>query len=143
MRQKDIMLLDVRFRHVLIDILGILRGKLSIDVQVLETRRDRTRQKMLRKQGASKVNIGWHQFGLAADLGIFADGVYQVDDRLGRYLKLGFVAMAFGCRWGGNWDMDKHIGEGGENDLGHVEYHPGFTLSQYIEAGEQWPALAG
>ena len=143
MRQKDIMLLDPRFRSVLIDILSICRNKLGINVDILETLRDRTRQKKLRKQGASKVNVGWHQFGLAADLGIFVDGVYQVDDRLGKYLKLGFVAMAFNCRWGGNWDMDNHIGEGGENDLGHVEYHPGFTLAQYIEAGEKWPALVG
>jgi len=143
MRRKDIMLLDVRFRSVLIDILSICRNKLNISVDVLETLRDRERQKMLRKQGASKVNVGWHQFGLAADLGVFVDGVYQVDDRLGRYLKIGFVAMAFGCRWGGNWDMDNHIGEGGENDLGHIEYHPNFTMQQYIDAGEKWPALAG
>jgi len=120
-----------------------MRGKLGLDVKVLETLRDGRRQKMLRKQGASKVSVGWHQFGLAADLGIFVDGVYQVDDRLGRYLKLGFVSMAFNCRWGGNWDMDKHIGEGGENDLGHIEYHPGFTISQYISAGEHWPIEVG
>lgn len=143
MRRKDIMLLDARFRPIVIDILSVCRGKLGINIVILETLRNRERQKMLRKQGASKISVGWHQFGLAADFGVFVDGVYQVDDRLGRYLKFGFVAMAFGCRWGGNWDMDKHIGEGGENDLGHIEFHPSFTLQQYIDAGEQWPALAG
>ena len=141
MRQSDLSLLNTVFRTRLLNLLYVLRfyalsaeEQKHVVIRVLETGRTQKRQRDLRKSGASKVNLGWHNVGLATDIGVLIDGAYQTDDAKGYYLRFGLLAMAFGFRWGGNWDQDKNIGEGGENDLGHVEYHPGFTLAQYIAA---------
>ena len=141
MRQDDLSLLNTAFRVRLVSLIYIFHfyaldeaERQRIHIRVLETGRTQKRQRELRKKGASKVNLGWHNVGLAADVGVFVDGVYQTEDSLGYYLRFGLLAMAFGMRWGGNWDQDKNIGEGGENDLGHVEYHKRFTLAQYVAA---------
>lgn len=112
----------------------VVNDILKIDARFHETLRDRIRQGELEASGASKNKVGWHNFGRAWDFGVYINGIYQRDDRSGLYLKCGFIGMALGCRWGGNWDMDKNIGEGNENDLGHLEFHPGLTLDQMVIA---------
>lgn len=121
--------LEPGFRSVFIRFLRICRDDLWLDVRIIETLRGAKRQADLLAAGKTKNVIGWHQYGRAADVGVFVDDRYQTDDASGLYLKVGFVAMAVGLRWGGNWDQDKNIAEPGESDLGHVEYHPGLTLA--------------
>lgn len=112
--------------------LHIMHDDLGLSVKIVETLRTPERQAELKGQGASKVSVSWHQFGLAFDFAVFDDrGIYQTDDRLGIYLKGGKVGEVLGCVWGGGWQNFK--------DLGHLEHHPGFTMAQYqaaLKSGE-------
>jgi len=134
--------LDVRFQPIAQSWQEIMTGYVvpvrfrGYVVRRLETRRTLARQSSVLADGASNLKIGWHNFGLALDFGVFApDGTYEKDDRTGIYRAAGFVAMALGMRWGGNWDRDTNIEEPGENDRGHIEYHPdGVTLDSLKEA---------
>jgi hypothetical protein len=113
-------------------LLRLVKDELGIDARVHETLRSLERQDAVETAGASKNKVGWHNFGLALDIGCYVDGKFQEDDAKGLYLKCGFIGMALGFRWGGNWDQDRNIAEAGENDFGHFEYHPGSTLQQLI-----------
>jgi len=75
--------------------------------------------------GLSQVKIGWHQYGLALDFGIFNNsGVQYVTDGTDqRYRLVGEIAKRAGCIWGGDWQRP---------DWDHIEWHPGFTLGHYI-----------
>lgn len=74
--------------------------------------------------GLSQINLGWHQFGLALDVAIITkEGSYVKDGTDLRYAIFGEVAMKQGCIWGGSWTHP---------DWDHAEFHPGFTLAQYI-----------
>lgn len=122
-------LLHDDFKPIAVKFVRIVREDLGIDARVLETLRTVKRQAEVLAGGFSKNAIGWHQYGRALDFGVFIDGVYQVDDKSGLYLRCAYVGMALGCRTGYNWDQDKNIGEPREDDLGHIEYHPGLTLA--------------
>lgn len=75
--------------------------------------------------GLSKVNLGWHQMGLAMDVAVLTpEGAYVKDGEDGRYRTFGMVAVKHGCVWGGNWTNFK--------DYPHCEWHPNFTLTQYL-----------
>ena len=112
--------------------LHVVRQDLQIDARIIETLRTEERQAEVAAAKASKSLVGWHNVGLAWDFACFQDGVYQKDDKFGLYKRCGMVGMALGCRWGGNWDQDTTFMEAGENDLDHLEYHPGFTLQQFL-----------
>ena len=106
--------------------LHIVRDDLKIDARVVETIRDPSRQKQLMEDGRSDVKIGWHQVGLAWDFlcfdewgGIIHDGEHP------DYSKCGLIAQALGCKW------PIYIGRN-RKDAGHIEYHPGFTLQQFL-----------
>ena len=75
--------------------------------------------------GLSSVMVGWHQYGLALDYGIFdANGQkYVTDGTDPRYRLVGEIAKRHGCVYGGDWHKP---------DWDHIEYHTGFTLSQYL-----------
>lgn len=89
--------------------------------RLMETFRSKERQADLEAGGKSKVKVGWHNYGLAVDFGLFGDmGVYITDGDHPAYLACGQVAEAFGCVWGGRWT--------GFKDSGHIEWHPGKTL---------------
>lgn len=82
-------------------------------------------QAAAKSAGKSKVSLGWHQFGLALDVAVInAEGVYVSDGRDERYRIFGMAAMEHGAIWGGNWPNFP--------DPGHCEYHPNFTLAQYL-----------
>lgn len=91
-------------------------------VRITETLRDTVRQEELAAKGASKVKVGYHNFGRAFDFAIFDDhGVYETNDSQGVYLACGQIAEALGCEWGGRWETFK--------DLGHVQFRPdGVTI---------------
>src|SRR5437899_1999096 len=105
--------------------LHIVRDDLHIDARVLETLRSEQRQKDLQASGASLVKFGWHQVGLALVWACFRDGQYITDGNDRLYEQCGQVAEALGCVWGGRWGRLK--------DSGHWEYHPGFTLAQFLD----------
>lgn len=72
----------------------------------------------------SQVSLGWHQFGLAMDVAVLTpEGKYVTDGEDGRYTTFGMVAMKHGCIWGGSWT---------KSDPDHCEWHPNFSLSQYL-----------
>jgi hypothetical protein len=102
------------------------RDESGIDVRLHETFRHPQRQEELQKAGASGVRLGWHNFGLAWDFGVYEDGRYVGDGEDPRYDRCGDVAVSLGCKW------PIFIVRNGKKvrDSGHVEYHPGFTLAQ-------------
>lgn len=104
--------------------LDICKSKLLIDVRVIETLRPEDRQKELAATGKSLVPFGWHNVGLAWDFAVFRDGKYLTDDASGLYTKCGLIGEALDCVWGGRWQRLK--------DYGHLEWHPGFTLQQFL-----------
>ena len=86
--------------------------------RILETRRDRARQADLLAHDASRVKVGYHNFGLALDWAVFdPKGLYLGDDSTGVYTAGGLIAEALGCEWGGRWISLK--------DYGHLQYRPG------------------
>jgi len=106
--------------------LHIVRDDLGIDARVMETLRDPARQKELQKTGKSDVKMGWHNVGLAWDYLCFnSNGAIIHDGDHWDYQRCGHIAQALGCRW------PIHL-KSGAKDAGHIEYHPGFTLSQFL-----------
>lgn len=121
----DLSGLHPKFRPIAEKWLHVCDDDLGLNIRVIETLRTPERQAQLQAKGLSQVKLGWHQYGLALDFACFGpDGAYLRDDRLGYYRKAGLVAEAFDCTWGGSWVRLK--------DLGHIEFHPGFTLDQYL-----------
>lgn len=105
--------------------LHIIRDDLGIDLIVTETLRSKERQAKLAGGGKSDVTLGWHNVGLAWDTLILVGGVVQHDDRDGLYTVAGHIWQALGCKW------PIHIKSG--TDWGHAEFHPGFTLQQFLD----------
>lgn len=62
-----------------------------------------------------------HNFGVAADIGLFKDGKYLSESPL--YRTAGAVGKSLGLNWGGDW-------KGSIVDEPHFEYPTGLTLSQ-------------
>lgn len=107
--------------------LHIVTDDLKIDARIIETLRTRRRQEALQARGVSQVKLGWHQVGAAWDFGCFRNGVYVTDGGDSLYEKCGLVGEALWCTWGGRWGHLK--------DSGHLEYHPGATLQQWLNHG--------
>lgn len=104
--------------------LHIIHDDLGIDLIATETLRSKERQAALNKSGDSDVSLGWHNVGLAWDTLILVNGIVQHDDSSGLYTKAGHIWQALGCRW--PIKLLRGV------DFGHVEYHPGFTLQQFL-----------
>jgi len=121
MRITDVNLLAEPFKANFVRFWTVLTVDLKIDARIGETIRPRADQPALVAAGLSKSTVSKHEFGRAVDLDIFLNGVWQPDDKSGLYLRMGFLAMAFGFRWGGNWDRDRNIAEKGEFDFRHIE----------------------
>jgi peptidoglycan L-alanyl-D-glutamate endopeptidase CwlK len=98
-------------------------------VRITETRRDAIRQEALAAQGASKLKLGYHNFGLGLDFAVFDDhGVYEVNDSQGVYSAAGHIAKALGMEWGGDWQTFK--------DYGHLQFRPdGCTIETLTTGG--------
>lgn len=81
-------------------------------------------QQLAKANGLSQVSLGWHQFGLAMDVAIITpEGSYVSNGEDDRYRIFGEIVTAHGCIWGGNWTHP---------DWDHAEWHPNFTLTQYL-----------
>lgn len=93
-------------------------------VELIEGVRDLAVQAEKKAAGLSGVTIGWHQFGLAFDYGIFENGKYIEDGSDRRYEKAVYAMTANDPQLisGASWRKP---------DVDHIEWHPGFTLAQY------------
>lgn len=99
------------------------------------TFRSLSEQAAAKAAGLSQVSIGWHQVGLALDVAIVTPGGSYVSDGADpRYGIFGRIALAHDCIWGGSWV---------HQDYDHAEWHPGFTLQQYLSWLTQHAAPAG
>ena len=107
----------------------MVEDDLGIDLLIVETLRSKERQAMLLGSGDTDIKLGWHNVGFAWDTLIYHNGKVQHDDKLGLYTKAGYIWQALGCRW--PIKIRKGI------DLGHVEWHPGFTLQQFLNGAKQ------
>lgn len=88
------------------------------------TFRSMSDQAAAKAAGLSQVNLGWHQMGLALDVAILGpQGQYVTDGEDERYALFGRAALQHDCIWGGHWTHP---------DWDHAEFHPGFTLAQYL-----------
>lgn len=68
----------------------------------------------------ARAGYSLHNFGIAADIGLFAGGAYIAESSY--YDALGAIGEKLGLEWGGHWSsiLDKP----------HYQIHTGFTLAQ-------------
>ena len=96
------------------------------ELRILETYRSQTRQSQLFTEHATQLRVvGCHGYGVAADFGVFIDGIYQGDNK--PYVFLKGLARKYGLISGQDWG---HAKEGGFVDSGHVQRVPVWRQSQ-------------
>ena len=102
---------EIQAFKLLQDSLQIRIEKLGWTMRYLQTARDLKRQQQLNSSGRSKVQLSFHNFQLAADIGLYVRRKYL--KRSSRYLRLGQEAKSIGLFWGGDFV--------GFPDPGHVQ----------------------
>lgn len=107
-------------------ILGETQAKLgSSTVRPLSTFRTLAEQAAAKAGGASKLSLGFHNFGLAMDIGIITpEGAYITNGADSRYKIYGEIAKAHGCTWGGDWI--------GFPDPAHCQMDGGLMIGEFI-----------
>lgn len=88
----------------------------GITIEIISGLRSWAQQSALYAQGRTKpgrivtkarAGSSWHNYGLAIDLGLFANGKYLDEAAPGRaekiYKELGALAVSQGLEWAGNW----------------------------------------
>lgn len=72
----------------------------------------------------AKGGFSNHNFGIAADIGVFKNGIYQPESPL--YKQVGQIGKNLGFKWGGDWTSFK--------DEPHFEWNPmSYTVAQLRE----------
>ncbi len=102
---------EIQAFKLLQDSLQIRMNKLGWTMRYLQTARDLKRQRQLNSSGRSQVQLSFHNFQLAADVGLYFRRRYL--KRSPRYLRLGQEAKSIGLFWGGDFV--------GFPDPGHVQ----------------------
>ena len=112
-----------------------IAAKHGITIEVISGLRSWQQQAALFAQGRTKPGrivtkarpgSSWHNYGLAADLGLFAGGKYLDEaapsraDRI--YKELGALAVSLGIEWAGNWKSFQ--------ETPHFQWTAGQTLAQ-------------
>ena len=116
---KDMAMLEPGTRTAVIALVGEAT-KQGHDLRVLETYRSQTRQSALFMKHATQLRtVGCHGYGVAADFGVFVNGVYQ--EQNGPYVFLRQLARRHGMISGQDWGHQK---EGSFVDSGHVQRVP-------------------
>jgi hypothetical protein len=106
------------------------------DLRLLETYRSQTRQSALFTRHATQLRtVGCHGYGVAADFGVFIDGVYQGDNK--PYVFLRGSAREHGLISGQDWG---HAREGNFVDSGHVQRVPVWRQSALF-SGAWYPPV--
>lgn len=96
-------------------------------MRYVQAARNLKRQQQLNAMGRSQVLLSFHNFNLAADVGLYVRGRYL--RRSARYSQVGQAAKAFGLFWGGDFV--------GFPDPGHVQ-----RLANSAALVKQYPLLA-
>ena len=114
----------------------------EIEVKVISTLRDWGEQERIYNQGRTtpgkivsnaKPGKSIHNWGCAIDIGVFKDGKYLTDDKLGYYKKIGPLGLLNGFTWGGNFKTIK--------DMPHYEYTGKYTSSQFIKLANEGKSI--
>jgi hypothetical protein len=104
------------------------------DVRLLETYRSQTRQSALFSAHVTQLRVvGCHGYGVAADLGVFVNGKYAVDNPPYAFLRA--LARKHGLISGIDWG---HAKPGGFVDSGHVQRVPVWR-QEALFAGAWYP----
>ena len=74
-----------------------------------------------RKVTNARPGFSWHNFRRAYDLAVVEGG--KIIWNSPKYTEAGKIGKSLGLVWGGDFKSVR-------GDLGHFEYHPGFTLAQ-------------
>jgi len=93
------------------DSLLVQVSKLGWSMRYLQAVRNLQRQQQLNRSGRSQVLLSFHNFNLAADVGLYSHRRYL--RRSPRYLRMGQMAKSLGMFWGGDFV--------GFPDPGHVQ----------------------
>jgi len=123
--EKRIEALRLEFQLIAREIHRKANEEAHLDMRIVETFRTVERQAALQKSSSSDVILGYHQFGLAFDFACFTNGRLITRGDAPEYARVGAIAKTFGCKWPIRL-------RSGALDAGHVEYHPGFTLQQFL-----------
>ena len=116
---KDPAMLEPGTRAAVLDLIADAKAQ-NIDLRLLETYRSQTRQSALFAKHATQLRVvGCHGFGVAADLGVFVNGVYQTSDK--PYGVLRALARKHGLISGIDWG---HAQPKGFEDSDHVQRVP-------------------
>lgn len=102
---------EIQAFNLLQDSLQIRINQLGWTMRYLQTARNLKRQQQLISSGRSQVQLSFHNFDLAADVGLYFRRKYL--KRSSRYLRLGQEAKNIGLFWGGDFV--------GFPDPGHVQ----------------------
>jgi hypothetical protein len=130
---KDLALLEPGTRAAVAALMAEARSG-GTDVRVLETYRSQTRQSALYVAKKTQLrDVGCHGYGVAADLGVFVDGKYAVDNK--PYVFLRQLARKHGLISGQDWG---HAKTGGFVDSGHVQRVPVWRQNAMF-AGSWYP----
>ena len=114
------------------------------ELRVMETMRSSARQTHLYNQGFTQLRtVGVHKFGLAVDLGLFVNGVYQEDGEKYAFLvdfgkKHGLVS---GVDWGTpqlkhsfhDWDHLQRVPVCRQHDLFNLSWYPPETYDPFAD----------
>lgn len=116
---KDVALLEPGTRAAVLALIADAKTQ-NIDLRLLETYRSQTRQSALFMRRATQLRVvGCHGYGVAADFGVFVNGVYQGSAR--PYAPLRTLARKHGLISGLDWGHPK---PGSFVDAGHVQRVP-------------------
>lgn len=116
---KDPNMLEPGTRNAVIALIADARAK-GTDLRLLETYRSQTRQSALFMRRATQLRtVGCHGYGVAADFGVFMNGIYQGSAK--PYEVLRELAREHGLISGFDWG---HVRPTGFIDAGHVQRVP-------------------
>lgn len=116
---KDPAMLEPGTRAAVLALLADAKAQ-GIDLRLLETYRSQTRQSALFMKHRTQLRVvGCHGYGVAADFGVFVNGVYAEKDQPYNFLRT--MARKHGLISGEDWG---HAHEGGFVDSGHVQRIP-------------------
>lgn len=132
---KDLAMLEPGTRAAVLALIEDAKAQ-NIDLRLLETYRSQTRQSALFTKHATQLRVvGCHGYGVAADFGVFVNGVYQTSDK--PYNVLRTLARKHGLISGVDWG---HPAPHGFEDSDHVQRVPVWRQDALF-AGTWFPSV--
>lgn len=133
---KDVNMLELGTRAAVLALIDTAK-KAGHDLRLLETYRSQTRQSALFMRRATQLRVvGCHGYGVAADFGVFVNGVYQGSSKPYAFLRT--MAREHGLISGLDWG---HPRSGSFVDAGHVQRVPVWRQNALF-SGAWYPVAA-